>query len=843
MDPSSQFIVPTIIDVPELIVTNDDLDYDMDSTHGFTGGGGGLGGAGSSAFWTGKLQFISSSLCYTIGLGNLWRFPYLCYKHAGGAYLIAYTLVIITIGLPLMLMELAFGQYANEGPITIWRISPAFEGIGYSMCLISTLIAIYYNLINTWLMQYLFATLTFGPLPWTNCDNHWNSGHCFYKPEENFDVVGPSQIANCSTNRNITTSATTNSSSILLSPDFDNNISNCNNSSSSANATNAANSFDKILNTTNEVNLPSNEYFHEHVLGLTNKTELLADGIILGSWQWHLIFNLILAWLLVFIVLLKNIRPSWSSLSLSMLTTSTSSNNSSNPHHHHHYHQSITNRLALMSLIMPHLALFALLVRSLTLPGSQVGVLYYITPQWERLQNIDIWTDAITQIFFSLSPCWGGIITLANMNKFHNNFHSNTCYIVLVNYFTSISAGLMAFGVLGYMSTYSGISLDQVVDSGIGFVFQVYPEALSQMPLTQVNSFVFFGILLLLGLTSQLTVIETVITTIVDTWPHKLRYRRPLVLMLLCASMFLLSLPLCFGNGFYLAQMLDSYAGTMTGMLIGILELIAIAWVYGMENFMQDIDDMISVHRNLFPSRSYWYFMWRYLTPSTLFAILLFTITDFPQIGYRDLESLPSWMLKLGWILSVMCASVIPLIALIRLALSPGGSWADKISYLCRPSEDWAPSSYISGPKLLNRHQMFDDRDLQSSRGSYSECATGAGGQESRSESALGCDGIKMSPGSSDHHAQPATTSARNDYKDLVSDDDDDDNLEHDNSNGTMHHFRRSNNRRNNHNDDDEDDDDEEDLKLVDGKASYIIPEEEDEEEEDTDTGLITSNV
>lgn len=819
MDPSSQFSVPTIIDVPELIVTNEDIDFD--DTVGFTSGLAGANGHGAGAhnsYWASKLQFFSSSLCYTIGLGNLWRFPYLCYKHAGGAYLAAYSFILLTVGMPLLLMELAFGQYANEGPITIWRISPAFEGIGYSMCLISTLIAINYNLINTWTLQYLLASVTFGPLPWTNCDNSWNSAHCFYKPEENFEQLpaqsgqGGHKSLNCSNQSAGAKSSSmpggesgaANNGSILQLPG------NCSSEFE----------FDKILNATNEILLPSNEYFHQRLLGLTSKEALINETTILGQWNWNLITGLTLLWLLVFTVLLKNLRPTLSSLSLA-LSSST-----------------LSNKLALAGLVLPFLALFALLIRALTLPGASTGVAYYVTPEWERLQNIDIWADAITQMFYSLGPCWGGIISLANMNKFHNNFHSNTMLIVFINYLTSLASGLAAFATLGFMANYSGIKINEVVDSGVGFIFQVFPETLAQMPLTNLNAIVFFAILLALGLTNQLTVIETVITTIVDTWPHKLRYRRPLVLMILCASMLLLSLPASFGNGLYLLQMMDAFAGTLTGMLIGILELIAIAWVYGMENFMQDIDDMLSVHRSLFPSRTYWYFMWRYLTPSILFAVLLFGLTDFPPIGYRELTELPSWMSRIGWILSALCASVIPLIALLRFLLSPGGSFSDKLSYLCRPSEDWAPSSYISGPKLINRHQMLDDSDLQSGAGG----GPGSGGSGAGRYSA--CSPSQTGDPDDDNQSGTGGTiytskrAHRTDYRDqdLVSneslnDDDDTPGVSGASPGGASGAPGQRN-----------------DLKIVNGKPSYIIPEEDDEDEDEDEEGeremgLLTSET
>jgi solute carrier family 6 amino acid transporter-like protein 5/7/9/14 len=62
-----------------------------------------------------------------------------------------------------------------------------------------------------------------------------------------------------------------------------------------------------------------------------------------------------------------------------------------------------------------------LLVKGATLDGAKKGILYYIEPEWDRLLEIDVWADAATQIFFSLSICMGGVITLSSYNPFHNN--------------------------------------------------------------------------------------------------------------------------------------------------------------------------------------------------------------------------------------------------------------------------------------------------------------------------------------------------------------------------------------------------------------------------------------
>lgn len=78
--------------------------------------------------WGGQVEFLLSCIGYCVGLGNVWRFPYLAYESGGGAFLIPYLIMLVLCGIPLFMMELSFGQFAGLGPVTAWRAVPAFKG-------------------------------------------------------------------------------------------------------------------------------------------------------------------------------------------------------------------------------------------------------------------------------------------------------------------------------------------------------------------------------------------------------------------------------------------------------------------------------------------------------------------------------------------------------------------------------------------------------------------------------------------------------------------------------------------------------------------------------------------
>uniref|UniRef100_A0A8D3A4J8 Transporter n=1 Tax=Scophthalmus maximus TaxID=52904 RepID=A0A8D3A4J8_SCOMX len=157
-------------------------------------------GTGDRGHWASKTEYILVLAGNVVGLGNVWRFPYLCYKNGGGAFLVPYGLLAVFCGIPLFLLETAMGQYTQEGFITCWRkLCPLAQGIGYGHFMMK-LYDSSYIIIQVWTLLYLAFSFT-SQLPWASCDNTWNTVNCVV-------LSSPNVTANHTTLTNTTSAAT-----------------------------------------------------------------------------------------------------------------------------------------------------------------------------------------------------------------------------------------------------------------------------------------------------------------------------------------------------------------------------------------------------------------------------------------------------------------------------------------------------------------------------------------------------------------------------------------------------------------------------------------------------------
>jgi len=117
--------------------------------------------------WSNNSTFIVAAVGCAIGLGNLWRFPYLLYKHGGAVFFIPYLLCLFGLGIPMILLEFTLGQVIQKGNVYVWNaLHPRLYGVGLATAFACYLIVIYYNVLISWALT-LFFNSFYNPLPWS----------------------------------------------------------------------------------------------------------------------------------------------------------------------------------------------------------------------------------------------------------------------------------------------------------------------------------------------------------------------------------------------------------------------------------------------------------------------------------------------------------------------------------------------------------------------------------------------------------------------------------------------------------------------------------------------------
>ena len=230
------------------------------------------------------------------------------------------------------------------------------------MMVISFLCCVYYNVIIAWCLYYLFES--FGSVvPWATCNNWWNTPAC--RTAE--DLKGALQTTHNSSLLNSTSSCVNGTLTTFV-----------NGSSVFTNCTSNETVSALFKSTT-----PSEEYWDHYVLRITD------DMSKMGEIRWQLMLSLIVAWILVYFCLWKGIKSS--------------------------------GKVVYFTATFPYFVLIILFFRGVTLPGALDGVKYYVTPDWQKLMNAEVWAEAATQIFYSLGIGFGSLIAFGSYNKFHNN--------------------------------------------------------------------------------------------------------------------------------------------------------------------------------------------------------------------------------------------------------------------------------------------------------------------------------------------------------------------------------------------------------------------------------------
>uniref|UniRef100_A0A8C9SFM2 Transporter n=1 Tax=Scleropages formosus TaxID=113540 RepID=A0A8C9SFM2_SCLFO len=525
--------------------------------------------------WEQPAQFVLACVSYAVGLGNVWRFPYLCQMHGGGGFLIPYLIMLVLEGVPLFYMELAVGQKMRLGSIGAWSaISPYLGGVGIASVVASIYLCLYYNVINAWSFWYLFHSFQ-EVLPWAECP--LNSNHTGYLDE-------------------------------------------CRKATA------------------------TQYFFYRETLNITSA---ISDG---GGVHVGQALCLLLAWMVVYLCIIRGIAS--------------------------------TGKVVYFTATFPYLVLFVYLIRGLTLHGALNGLKYMFTPKLEQLANPTTWINAATQIFYSLGLGFGSLIAFASYNHHNNNFERQAIAVSLINSSTSIFACIVTFSIYGFKATLNYESclervkllllntfslaedtinvdnitywitelnkthpnqfadllpklescdleaeLDTAVE-GTGLAFIVYTEAIKNMPLPQLWSVLYFFMLLLLGLGSMLGNVTAVTTPLRDLRFVTHYLSNETTNGLVCLFCLVLGLGFTTRSGNYWLTMFNDYGATFALLLIVLIEIISVCYIYGLEQFAKDIEDMIGHRPNW-----YWKIVWAIVSPLIIIMLFIFYIINYIMGG------------------------------------------------------------------------------------------------------------------------------------------------------------------------------------------------------------------
>jgi len=149
-----------------------------------------------------------------------------------------------------------------------------------------------------------------------------------------------------------------------------------------------------------------------------------------------------------------------------------------------------------------------IVIFSVLLEGASDGLRLYLTPDFSKIANLDVWVAAYGQIFFSLSLGFGIMIAYASYLPEETNLLKNSVLVACTNSAYEVFAGFGVFSVLGYMALKKQVPIEETVTSGIGLAFVAYPKAISMLPFGALFGVLFFFLLCIAGISSSISIIE-----------------------------------------------------------------------------------------------------------------------------------------------------------------------------------------------------------------------------------------------------------------------------------------------------------------------------------------------
>ncbi|XP_006899368.1 PREDICTED: sodium-dependent neutral amino acid transporter SLC6A17 isoform X2 [Elephantulus edwardii] len=590
--------------------------------------------------WNSKLQYILAQIGFSVGLGNIWRFPYLCQKNGGGAYLVPYLVLLIIIGIPLFFLELAVGQRIRRGSIGVWHyVCPRLGGIGFSSCIVCLFVGLYYNVIIGWSIFYFFKSFQY-PLPWSECPVIRNG---------TVAVVEAECEKSSATTYFWYREALDISNSISESGGLNWKMTLCLLVAWSI----VGMAVVKGIQSSGKV-MYFSSLFPYVVLACFLVRGLLLRGAVDGILH---MFTPKLDKMLDPQVWREAATQVFFALGLGFggVIAFSSYNKQDN---NCHFDAALVSFINFFTSVLATLVVFAVLGFKANIMNEKCVV--------ENAEKILGYLNTNVLSRDLIPP--------------HVNFSHLTTkdYTEMYNVIMTVKED--QFSALGL----NPCLLEDELDKGTGLAFIAFTEAMTHFPASPFWSVMFFLMLINLGLGSMIGTMAGITTPIIDTF----KVPKEMFTVGCCVFAFFVGLLFVQRSGNYFVTMFDDYSATLPLTVIVILENIAVAWIYGTKKFMQELTEMLGFR----PYRFYFY-MWKFVSPLcmavlTTASIIQLGVTPPGYSAWIKEEAaerylyFPNWAMALLITLIVVAVLPIPVVFILRhFHLLSDGSNTLSVSY------------------------------------------------------------------------------------------------------------------------------------------------------------------
>ena len=250
----------------------------------------------------------------------------------------------------------------------------------------------------------------------------------------------------------------------------------------------------------------------------------------------------------------------------------------------------VANKIFIPTLVV---LFFIIVLRAVTLDGAIDGLNAFFKPNWEVITSGKVWVAAYGQIFFSLSIAFAIMITYSSYLPKKSDITNNAFITGFANSGFELLAGIGVFSALGYMASQQGVPVDEVVSAGVGLAFVVFPQIISEFPaLNEFFGVLFFGSLVLAGLSSLISIVETFVAGVQD----KFKVSRTTSVLVGGGLSAVISLIFATQGGLFFLDVADYFINSFGVALAGLVEVVAIVWfakeLKNLQNHANELSDI-----------------------------------------------------------------------------------------------------------------------------------------------------------------------------------------------------------------------------------------------------------